>query len=207
VTGVEINLGEAHRKASAIADYLSKVGLPNFYGSQRIDAENIRRGYEIIKKRRRMDDQWLRRFLVTCYLDHLCNLYLVRRTEEGYFQKLMRGDIAKKTSSGGMFIVKDLETEQERYESHEISFTAPIYGPKMWWAEGPAGRLEDKILEDAAIDLEELRRLRVRGSKRLGRLIPKVGVHKTPRGLQLSFTLPKGAYATIVLGEIMKNEG
>lgn len=207
VTGIEIDNDEARERSTVIADRLREMGLPNFYGPQRVDADNVRRGYEIINEGRLMSDRWLRRFLVTCYLDHLCNLYLVRRVEEGAFFKLMRGDIAKKASTGGMFLVKDLEAEQERYQSHEIDFTAPIYGPKMWWAEGPSGRLEGEILEGTGIELEDLRRLKVRGSRRLGRLTPDIEIREDRRGIRLSFTLPKGAYATIVLREIMKNEG
>ncbi len=102
--------------------------------------------------------------------------------------------------------MEDLEAEQVRYDKQEISFTAPIYGPKMWDAEGPSRMLELEIMENEGVTLNELGRLGVRGSRRLGRLIPDVMVEPAKRGVQLRFSLPKGAYATCVLREIMKSQ-
>jgi len=204
VTSLEVDADEGLRRANEIVEYLRRRGLPNFYGLQRVEKENTRRGLEIIKGRLKVRNRWLRRFLITSYIDLLCNEYLARRMETSTFYKLMQGDIAKKHTTGGLFIVEDAEAEQGRYDAGEISFTAPIYGPKMWMAEGPSGQLEQEILEDYDITLDELKRMKVRGSRRLGRLLPDIETRTTSRGLQLKFSLPKGAYATVVLREIMK---
>lgn len=206
ITGLDIFNEEALQRAAAIAEELSDSGLPNYYGPQRVgeEGENLRRGYEIIKGRRSLSDRWLRRFLVSSYLSHLCNRYLARRVESGAFDRLLPGDIAKKHDTGGMFVVENLDREQARYEAKEISFTAPIYGPRMWEAEGPSGEFEQEVFDGAGIGLEELGRLGVRGSRRLGRIIPDLEVAPASDGLRLEFALPKGAYATTVLREIMK---
>jgi tRNA pseudouridine13 synthase len=206
VTGLEIGVDEALERAKAISKLLRTIGMPNFYGSQRVDAVNVRSGYEVLKGRRKVRDRWLRRLLVSSYIDHLCNLYLVRRLESNRFSCLIEGDIAKKASTGGMFTVEDVEVEQARYEAHEISFTAPIYGPKMCWASGPSGELEREIFEVSDITMEELDRLKVIGSRRLGRLLPEIDVRAVERGLQFRFFLPKGAYATVVLREFLKDD-
>ena len=209
ITGLSLDPEEALARASKIAAVLESGGLPNFYGPQRVDEENVRRGYEIIKgtfKGRVRRNKWLRRLLVSSYLDHLCNLYLQERLERGEFHRLLRGDIAKKHSTGGLFLVEDPDAESERYETGEISFTAPIFGPRMWWAEGPSGDLEREIFDKSDITLEELRSLDIRGTRRLGRILPKITIRKSERGLNVCFFLPKGAYATMVLREIMKNE-
>jgi tRNA pseudouridine13 synthase len=206
VTGLEIGVGEALERAEAISRLLGTVGMPNYYGSQRVDSVNVRSGYEVLKGRRRVRDRWLRRLLVSSYVDHLCNLYLARRLESGWFSRLLRGDIAKKASTGGMFTVKDIVAEQARYEAHEINFTAPIYGPKMWWASGPSGELERDIFDRSGVTMEELGRLKVKGSRRLGRLLPGINIRAVERGLQLRFFLPKGAYATVVLREFLKDD-
>jgi tRNA pseudouridine13 synthase len=206
ITGVEVGVEEAVQRAREITNHLRESGLPNFYGPQRVEKENVRRGRETLKGSRRVGDRWLRRFLVTCYIDHLCNLYLRERIRRGIFHRLIRGDIAKKYATGGMFVVEQVEAEQVRYEKREISFTAPIYGPKMWDAEGPSRMLELEIMEGEGVTPDELGRLGVRGSRRLGRLIPDVMVEPAKRGIRLSFNLPKGAYATCVTREIMKSE-
>jgi tRNA pseudouridine13 synthase len=207
ITRIEIGIAEAFLRAQKIANSLKEHGLPNFYGPQRVDEKNVRRGREILKGIRYIKNRWLKRFLVTSFIDHLCNQYLVERNRRGFFSHLVEGDIAKKYTTGGMFIVEDLEVDQPRYEAKEISFTAPLFGPKMWEAEGPSWKLEQEILRRAEIQIDELNQLNIRGSRRLGRLLPDVRVEPTNRGIQLQFSLPKGAYATIILREIMKNWG
>jgi tRNA pseudouridine13 synthase len=206
ITGLSMDPEEALERAKEIARALGSMGIPNYYGPQRVDYENVRRGYEIIKDQYRVKDRWLRRFLVSCYLDYLCNLYLVRRLEKGDFHRLLRGDIAKKHTTGGLFIVEDPDLEEVRYKAGEISFTAPIYGPRMWWAEGPSGDLERVVFDESGITLEELKRLDVRGTRRLGRLLPKIVTLESDRGITLEFFLPKGAYATIITQEFIKND-
>ena len=205
ITDISMDLGKALVRAREIARTLESLGVPNFYGPQRVDSKNVLRGYEIIKGRLRVKDRWLRRFLVSCYIDYLCNLYLIRRLENGDFYRLIRGDIVKKYSTGGMFVVENPDVELPRFEAREISFTAPIFGPRMWWAEQSSGKLEKEVFEKSGITLEELKKLGVRGTRRLGRLLPKIAIRESDRGIKLDFFLPKGAYATTVLREFMKN--
>jgi tRNA pseudouridine13 synthase len=208
ITGLSMEPEEALSRAKKITYILGSKGLPNFYGYQRVDVENVRRGYDIIKgvkNRKKVRSRWLRRFLVSSYLDYLCNLYLIERFHRGDFYRILEGDIAKKHSTGGMFLVDDPERESTRFETGEISFTAPIFGPRMWWAEGPSGELEKEVFDKSDITLDELRRLGVRGSRRMGRVLPKIVIQIFKRGLNVCFNLSKGAYATVVLREIMKN--
>ena len=208
ITGIEIDHEEALHRAGKIASKLIDVGVPNYYGPQRLDGEgkNLRRGLEIIQGKRRFHRGWLRRYLISCYLSHLCNQYLATRVISGDYYRILKGDIAKKYSTGGMFMVEDGTHEQERYLKHEISFTAPIFGPKMWRASGPSANIEEEVWSEAGISIEQLKKLRVRGTRRLGRLIPVINLNPTADGLTLNFTLPKGAFATTVLREIMKND-
>lgn len=207
ISGVEPGMDEAVERARSIADQLRENGAPNYYGPQRIGVtgENAIRGLQIIRGELSVRNRWLRRFLVSSYLNHLCNRYLARRVERGAFERILEGDVAKKHSTGGMFLVEDAEREQPRYFAQEISFTAPIFGPKMWEARGEARRLEDDILGDEGVTLERLSELGVRGTRRLGRILPDLSLDASEEGLVLIFTLPKGAYATTVLREVMKN--
>lgn len=207
ISGVEPGMDEAIERARRIADRLREKGAPNYYGPQRIGVagENATRGLEIIRGGLSVGNLWLRRFLVSSYLDYHCNRYLARRVERGAFERILEGDVAKKHSTGGMFLVEDAEREQPRYLAQEISFTAPIFGPKMWETRGQARELEGDILGDEGVTLERLGELGVRGTRRLGRILPDLSVEASEEGLVLSFTLPKGAYATTVLREVMKN--
>ena len=207
VTGLALPAEEVSRRAERIVGRLYERGMPNYFGPQRMgkDGSNVRQGLAVLLGERQKLDRWLRRFLISAYQSYLCNRYLARRAETGVFEQLLEGDVAKKYATGGMFDVIDLEAEQVRYVDQEISFTAPIYGPRMWAAKGAAGRLEDEILAEAQITVDHLARAHVEGTRRLGRLlIPDLRVEPTGDGLLVTFMLPKGAFATTVLRELMK---
>ena len=146
------------------------------------------------------------KLLVAGYQSYLCNRYLSERVRMGLFNKLLVGDIAKKHDTGGIFWVHDLAVEQSRYDAQEISFTAPIYGYEMSHALDESAGLEDEIFEESGLSMKAFKRLKVKGTRRMGRMTPKIEVAEEPNGISLSFTLRKGAFATIVMREFMKNE-
>ena len=204
ITDLEVPPDEALHRSNIITARLMDQGIPNYYGPQRLSGGNVEKGLEIIKGRT-IGDRWLQRLLVSSFQSELCNRYLAKRMEIGLFDRIIRGDIAKKYSTGGMFEVEDERAEQQRYRAHEISFTAPIYGSKMWVAKGLVGELEDRILAESGVTIEQLGRMGLKGTRRLGRLlIGDLQIDVVDKGLRLSFSLPKGAFATTVLREFMK---
>ncbi|NPA90441.1 MAG: tRNA pseudouridine(13) synthase TruD [Chloroflexi bacterium] len=199
----------ALERAQAIAAYLRRVGVPNYYGEQRFGrtGDNAAQGRAILQGKR-VRDKWLRRFLLSAYQADLFNRYLARRVQTGLFTRLLLGDIAKKADTGGLFVVTEPAEEQPRYERGDIHFTGPMYGYKLWFAEGEAGALERAILEEENVRPEDFRRVRVKGTRRLGRLwVPDLQVEAPEAGLLVfTFTLPKGAFATTVLREFIREE-
>ena len=105
-----------------------------------------------------------------------------------------------------MFEVNDPAAEQPRFDRGEITYTGPLFGKKMWAAAREAGTLEQAILADAGLGDEELRRCRSDGSRRPARLwLPSIALTVELTGLQATFSLPKGAYATVVMREFIKS--
>lgn len=207
VTDLAQPVAEALSRAEAIATRLQEQGLPNYFGPQRLGAEGVNavRGWEVVTGVKQVRDSWLRRFLVSCYQSYLCNRYLAQRVTLGAFDHLLTGDVAKKYATGGMFDVLDAAAEQPRYVAKEISFTAPMVGPKMWAAKAEAGELETGILNEAGITLDHLQKVKMDGTRRLGRLLlPTLKTAVVEDGLCFEFSLPKGAFATTVLREFMK---
>lgn len=207
---IDLPASEALARAEAIAAAMQHSGVPNFLGAQRFGAhgDNAIAGYELVKRKRRVQDRWLRRFLVTSYQSHLCNLYLARRVEAGDFGRVFAGDVAKKYATGGLFVVEDVAAEQERYLAREISFTAPVFGFKMKRAQGDAAALEAQIEAETGITDAQWRAAHSEGTRRMGRLLlDDLSVDAHDQGIRVSFTLPKGAFATTILREFMKGEG
>ena len=198
----------ALENARKIVDRIHDIGIPNYYGIQRTgdEGENVLQGWLILKGKKRLGDRWLRKYLLSSYQSYLCNRYLATRVEKGLFTRLIIGDLAKKQDTGGVFWVEDLEKEQKRFENKEISFTAPMYGYKMRDAKEEAFELENRILDSVSINKKDFRRYHVKGTRRNGRLLPEISLKENPDGLMLTFSLPKGSYATTVLREFMKND-
>lgn len=197
---------QAINKVQPIIDIIHRKGLPNYYGHQRfgIEGNNAQKGYDILTGKKKEKNKWLRRFLLSAYQSHLFNHYLVLRIRKGLYDKILKGDIAKKHDTGGIFVVENIETEQKRIDKKAICYTGPIFGKKMKVAQGEAAQLEEKILADNHIGWNHLLGARLNGSRRQGVIIPTIQSEKEEDGIRLRFTLPKGAYATVVLREFMK---
>jgi len=221
VTDLDIPVTEAQNRAEVIAEQIRGRGLPNFFGSQRFghNGANVEKGWALLHHKRRERNPWLRKFLLSAYQSYLCNLYLAHRVNGGVFDQLLLGDVAKKHETGGMFDVTDVAAEQPRYAAQEISFTAPLFGAKMWAAKEDAGALEAAIQVQAEVDAADWRKVKVNGSRRFGRILlsdltiqpqqvhqqePQAAEAAATPGLEFSFSLPKGAFATVVLREFMK---
>lgn len=199
---------EATPRAEAIAQAVQAGGLPNFYGPQRfgINGDNAKRGREALLGRGPRK-RWLRRFLLSAYQSALFNAWLTERIRRGWFGRLLSGDIAKKTDTGGLFEVEDAEVELPRFRRQDITYTGPIYGHRMWWASGEPGELERAVLQAEDVTTEMLRRARLNGSRRRACLfLDDLDIEPHPEGLLFTFTLPKGSYATTVLREFIKIE-
>ncbi len=170
VSGLDISDDLLLERARAIVNEIQVRGLPNYFGPQRLgrDGSNVQQGLAILRGEQKKQDRWLRQFLISAFQSYLCNRYLARRLENDLFDRLLPGDVAKKYATGGLFSVEDLQTEQDRFAAHEISFTAPIYGPKMWQAGGEAGAFEEAILAEAEVTLEDFARVRVEGTRTTG---------------------------------------
>ena len=191
-------------QARQVAKTLRERGFPNYFGAQRLgqDCENARHGRGILLGERQKRGRWIRNFLMSAYQSWLFNRWLSQRIRHGWFDRILEGDVAKKTDTGGLFNVEDLSQERPRFVRDEITYTGPIYGHKLWWAGGEPGNLEARIVQDEGITDREWAKARLQGTRRPARLVlHDLAVDGHPDGLHFRFTLPKGAYATVALRE------
>jgi tRNA pseudouridine13 synthase len=163
----------ARRRSDAIVAEIHRRRVPNFFGVQRtgLQGATFVKGWRFCWGNKNSEMYGCGASSMASYQSHLCNQYLIRRLEIGAFDQLLTGDVAKKVATGGMFDVQDVQAEQLRYAAHEINFTAPLYGPRMWNAQGEAGELEKQLLAAAPVTLEEFARHQLDGTRRAGRLL------------------------------------
>jgi tRNA pseudouridine13 synthase len=148
----------------------------------------------------------MRRFYVSAYQSSLFNRVLSRRIERGLLGRLLLGDLAYIHGKGAVFNVDDPKAEQPRADRLEISPSGPLYGRKLSTPRGLPGEMEQRVLDEEELALEDWRvpGLKLKGARRALRIPLHDVESRYDDGLLLSFSLPPGCYATVVLRELQK---
>ena len=101
----------------------------------------------------------------------------------------------------------DVAAEQARYESQETVLSGPIFGPKMKQPEGIPGEREQEILDRFNLPREAFQKFKklTAGTRRpLVIWLQDLAVQSVENGIEFSFTLPSGVYATCLLRELQR---
>ncbi|SDL25945.1 tRNA pseudouridine13 synthase [Geoalkalibacter ferrihydriticus] len=124
---------------------------------------------------------------------------------------LWPGDLAYIHGKGACFQVDDPNIEQPRADKFEISPSGPLFGTKVRLATAQAGLLEESLLAEAGLNLESFRLpagLTMEGERRPLRVpLHQPAAHPLDADLEVTFSLPRGSYATSVIREIIKDGG
>ena len=203
---------DAEANARAILDRLAQApGAPNWYGEQRFgrDGDNAEKGLAIVRGDKPPRDKKLARLLVSSLQSKLFNDWLVARMTDGLYARVLAGDILHKRG-GGMFACEDPTTDEPRLAAGELCITGPMFGDRMR-APAPgsaAAEREATILAAAGLTADSFSTVRAiaEGTRRDATI--EVGSPTVralgPGVIELSFSLPGGAYATAVMREVMK---
>jgi tRNA pseudouridine13 synthase len=204
---------EAAERIEPILNRIRQQGIPNFYGSQRFgnQGETARIGLAMVRgaSARPPRSPFLRKLALSAAQAALFNHYLRRRGEDALMRTVITGDVMAKWPAGGMFVASDVSREQGRLEAREIIPAGPIFGRKTFAAASDAAAREKTVLEDAEIATAAFSSFGklLQGTRRHNFVyIDDLEAATEPAGLRLTFSLPAGSYATVLLREIMKNE-
>ena len=151
----------------------------------------------------------LLRLYLSAFQSHLFDRLVTMRLAS--LGTLWAGDLAYKHANGACFTVTDPQQEQPRADRFEISPSAPLFGAKVTLAGGQAGLLERALLDKEKLQPAAFRLgegLAMEGERRPLR-VPLADFKARAEGddLLLEFALPRGSFATSVLGEVMKPAG
>ena len=99
-------------------------------------------------------DKHLKGLFISAYQSDLFNRVLAARMPN--IDKLLLGDMAYMHDNGACFHVEQPEVEQPRCDRFEISPTGPLLGRRTTQLTGPAGEIENPILDAEALNDERL---------------------------------------------------
>ena len=192
-------------RAETILDVLVDNGLPNYFGPPRFGNlnRNVLEAFRILDNPEVHARDRLRKFLMSSLQSHLFNWTLNSRVHAGLFRKVLKGDWAQKHATGGMFVVEDPSKDSKRAEALEISAALPLYGRKVQYSQGQAGKMQEDIVRYFHLSRDNLNSLGS-GTRRTSRVpIEEYALSPRADGYSISFALPKGSYATILLRELV----
>lgn len=201
---------QAGQRAAAVLAALQQKGFPNYFGSQRFgrDGATLKLGLSLLQGVGRPPrSSFLRRLALSAAQSALFNHYLASRLTDGLLWRVLAGDVMSKRPFGGLFVATDVEREQARCDAGETVSAGPMFGRKTFAAAAVAAEREARVLEEAGLTLANFLGFGklLQGTRRHNLAFPgDLQAQVEPEGLRLTFTLPAGSYATVLLGEIMK---
>jgi tRNA pseudouridine13 synthase len=188
--------------------------MSNRFGRQRFgsDAGNAARARAVLEGGAPVArDRSQLRFLFSALQAEVFNAVLAARPLP--FDRLETGDVAWLHASGASFLVEDAEREAPRASAFEISPTGPIFGSRMLEPRAAPQERERVVYQSFGLPSREALRLprgvRLRGARRPLRVRPEAASSEILGDgvVRLSFTLPPGSYATVLVEELLAGLG
>ncbi len=191
-----IEAGQIEKRARKLA----KNGLPNYFGYQRFgrDEDSINQARKVIAGELHIEDAKLKKFLISVYQSFYFNQWLrervlLSRDKNGRKFLLLEGDVYL-SEEGKLFTPKKIL--QRDFEAHKVVPTGILCGRDVYRARDTARDIEEKYDDEFLYD---------KGSRREALIFPadiKLDYKNNFDILNISFTLPKGSYATVFLEAI-----
>ncbi|MBK9072690.1 MAG: tRNA pseudouridine(13) synthase TruD [Myxococcales bacterium] len=196
----------------ALAELAAPPGVPNWFGGQRFgsDLDNHIVARDMLTGALPWPlDRRKARFFASSLQSHWFNAWLRARLADGLFATVLGGDWLKK-HAGGQFTAEDAIAETARLRGDELAIMGPMFGAEMRPSppgSDAAGR-EAAILAAADVTPTNLLAMarHAPGARRPSSFALRQASarHLAPDAIELSFWLPSGAYATVVMAEVQK---
>ena len=222
---------ESSRNLIEVLDEIMRKGMPNYFGYQRFgrDSANFEKARDVAQGELLMKDSKIQKIMLHAYQSYLFNDWLAKRVElsaeikekpcdalikeleitenecellknqAGQFS-VLPGDIMYEAKGKNWINVTDLQAIRKPYKEQKIVPTGLLAGSKAWRAKGVAGEIEQNF-DDLTVNAP--------GTRRDAWIYPKnirYEYKKEDKFFELSFSLPKGSYATVLLENLANRD-
>lgn len=175
---------------------ISKQGFPNYFGPQRFgrDGQNLSRGQSMLSGNLRVKDRNQRSMYLSACRSFLFNEILAERIRLNNWQQAIEGDF---------FEAIELPTEAGVGVEEEL-LCGPMVGDGDSRVTGEALIIENRVMSEFPELVKGIANSRVKWQRRPFKVMPlQTGYQENTDGLLLTFTLPKGCFATSLLRELL----
>jgi tRNA pseudouridine13 synthase len=194
-------------RGAQLAQAIANAGVPNYFGEQRFgrDAANVERARAMFAGRRVQRHE--RSLLLSAARSHLFNGVLARRVERGDWNRALDGDVWMLAGSHSIFGPEPVSAElQARCASGDIAPTGALWGEGTLRTTGAVAQIEEEV---AALFADLCAGLEANGLKQERRALvlkpQRFAMRQLPdAAIEFDFYLPSGAYATVLLREIVQ---
>jgi tRNA pseudouridine13 synthase len=193
--------------AEQVLERIAARGVPNYFGEQRFGREggNVAQARAMFAGRRVDRDK--RSFLLSAARSHVFNGVLAARVERDAWDSPLDGEIWSLAGSRSWFGPEPFtEILAERLARGDIHPSGPLWGQGEPPTTGIAGALEREVAAADQDLADGLAAARMDQERRPLRLLPRNLTWRwlEKQALELSFELPAGAYATVVVRELAR---
>ncbi|QJQ96074.1 MULTISPECIES: tRNA pseudouridine(13) synthase TruD [Halomonadaceae] len=187
---------------------LVDAGVANYFGPQRFGPG----GRNLAKARAVLARGWRKRddrdgMLLSSARSYLFNQLLARRVAEGSWSGVLEGELAILDGTASQFRVEALDDSlRERAAILDVHASGVLWGVGELASRGIAAEHERVVAQQEASLAAGLERAGVRMGRRALRIrLSEPSLLRRDAAVHVSFELPRGAFATAVLRELMSH--
>ncbi len=190
---------------------LRQRGAPNYFGPQRFGRglANLEQVEAWASGTALPRDREQRAFVISAARSLIFNAVLARRVQSGSWDRLLPGEVVNLAGSNSVFLAPVVDEELSgRCAAFDVHPTGPLCGQGGLNPSAEAAGVELAACEDLAPLAARLVEEGIESSRRALR-VPVIDLDWSLQEdvLDLAFTLPRGAFATSVLGEVVRLAG
>ena len=206
----EIVLTNVVGNDAALRERLEKIkqfGVPNYFGSQRFgrDGNNLLMARDWFETGKSIHDRHQRGFALSAARAYLFNCILQERILRGTWNQLVAGDVANLNGSNSVFVVDGVDDVlTRRCQEFDIHPTGALWGKGELRTSGVVKELEMQAAAAYSIFANGLIAAETEQERRALRIqVRSLEWNRENDRLILKFALNKGAFATVVIRELM----
>ena len=206
-----ILLRDVDGRRSEIEQRLERIsarGVPNYFGEQRFGqgAANIDRASAMLSGEGPPVGRDLRGLYLSAARALLFNRVLAYRVTRGLWDRAVPGDVLMLSGSRSIFLIEEPDDMvHHRVAVQDLHPTGPLWGVGERQVRAEARALEQESLHECELWQQGLEQAGLKQKRRALRTRVAELKWSYPRSdeLELAFILPAGAYATVVLRELV----